>query len=292
MRKNLQSSIFQLIQKTSTSLPDDVLQALRSYAAQETNDLANQCLRTILENNDLSGRKQMPLCQDTGNLLFKVVCPNKSDYLGITAAINSAVKEATRAGILRKNSVDPLSSLNTGDNIGPGMPQIHFAPGRRRYTEIYLLLKGGGCENVSRQYSLMRDRIATETSLETIEKYILEAVHKAQGYGCSPGFLGVCVGGDRETGYGEAKAQFWRKVDDINPDPELAELETDVLIKANQLKIGPMGMGGDTTLLGVKIGKLHRIPASLFVTVSYMCWAFRRQAIRLKDDFSIVSFLY
>lgn len=290
--KNLQLSIFELIKKTSTELPKDVLASLKAFTFSERNELAGKCLKSILENNEMAGKNALPICQDTGNMYFRVICPNKFDYLGVEEAIEAAIVQATELGILRKNSVDPLTNINSGTNIGPGMPQIKFEISSGNFFAIYLILKGGGCENVSRQYSLMRNKSATETNLEAIEKYILEAVQKAQGYGCSPGVLGVCIGGDRETGYSSAKMQFFRRLDDRNEDSYLADLEDDILRKANSLNIGPMGMGGDTTLLAVKIGKLNRIPASMFVTISYMCWAFRRQAAELNADFSIKSFLY
>lgn len=290
--KNLELSIFELIKRTSTQLPDDVIAAIKKYAEKEKGLLASNCLKSIIENNNLAQKKRMPLCQDTGNLYFKVVCPNRSDYLAIEMAIKNAVVRATEDGLLRKNSVDPISNRNTGNNLGAGMPQIKFFVHEKDEFEVYLILKGGGCENVSRQYSLMKNRTANETNLESIEKHILEAVFKAQGYGCSPGVIGVCIGGDRETGFSEAKNQFFRKLDDVNEDEDLDFLERIILKKANSLNIGPMGMGGNTTLLGVKIGILNRIPASMFVTISYMCWAFRRQAAVLDKNYKITKFLY
>jgi fumarate hydratase class I len=112
----------------------------------------------------------------------------------------------------------------------------------------------------------------------------LDAVRKAEGKGCPPGILGICIGGDRGGGYAESKHQLLRRLDDVNPDPVLAELENRILVDANRLGIGPLGLGGATTLLGVKIGKLHRVPASYFVTISYMCWEYRRRSVRIEAD--------
>jgi fumarate hydratase class I len=114
----------------------------------------------------------------------------------------------------------------------------------------------------------------------------------AQGKGCSPGILGVCIGGDRATGYLHSKEQLLRTLEDVHPDPKLAALEQDIVKSANTLGIGPMGFGGKTTLLGCKIGSLNRLPASFFVSVSYMCWAYRRQGFLLSEAGKIVKWLY
>jgi fumarate hydratase class I len=134
---------------------------------------------------------------------------------------------------------------------------------------------------MSRQYSLPDSALGAGRDLEGVRRCVLDAVHKAQGYGCAPGILGVCIGGDRAGGYAEAKHQLLRKLDDVNGCPELARLERRILKEANSMGIGPMGLGGKTTLLGVKIGSLPRVPASFFVTVAYLCWAARRQTVEL-----------
>jgi fumarate hydratase class I len=146
-----------------------------------------------------------------------------------------------------------------------------------------LMLKGGGCENVGAQYSLPNTKLGADRNLAGIKKVILDAVYQAQGQGCAPGILGIGIGGDRETSYMISKKQFFRKLDDKNPNPDLAALEEEILEKANQLGIGPMGFGGKTTLLGVKADWAHRLPASFFVSVSYMCWAERRRTMKFYD---------
>ena len=137
-----------------------------------------------------------------------------------------------------------------------------------------LALKGGGCENVGAQYSLPDRKAHANRDLDGCRKVILDAVLQAQGKGCGPGILGVCIGGDRATGYELSKTQFLRLIPDRNPNPELDALEQDILKTANELGIGPMGFGGKTTLLGVKICAANRLPASYFVSISYMCWAY------------------
>lgn len=292
MNQQFEDSVFELIKRTTSALPEDMSILLKDYYKREKDALASHCLKFMLENNDEAQKHLKPLCQDTGNLIFRVRCPNKSDYRGIEESIRNAIIRATDEALLRKNSVNPITGENSGNNLGPGTPQINFEITDDDLFSVGLIMKGGGCENVSRQYSLMDNKKVNQTNLEAIEKFILDAIQKAQGYGCSPGIIGVCIGGDRETGYKYAKSQFWRKLDDVNPDAQLAAMEADIVTKANSLHIGPMGMGGDTTLLAAKIGVINRIPASFFVTISYMCWAFRRQEIKLSADYSIEKFLY
>jgi fumarate hydratase class I len=159
-------------------------------------------------------------------------------------------------------------------------------------VSVRLVLKGGGCENVGAQYSLPNEKLKANRDLDGCRKAILDAVLQAQGKGCGPGILGVCIGGDRATGYEHSKQQFLRKLDDANPNPELDKLEKDIVETSNKLGIGPMGFGGKTTLLGTKIGVLNRLPASYFVSISYMCWAYRRQGVTLDSTGKIQKWLY
>ncbi|MBO9371018.1 MAG: fumarate hydratase, partial [Chloroflexi bacterium] len=190
----------------------------------------------------------------------------------------------------RQNAVDSLTGHNTGNNLGIGFPVFHFEEGAPDDPlEVALLLKGGGSENVSIQYSLPYEPLKAGRDLEGVRRVVLDAVHRAQGEGCAPGILGVCIGGDRGTGYTHAKMQLLRPLDDVNPVPELAALEERLLGECNELGVGPMGFGGKTTVLGVKIGAAHRLPASFFVTVAYMCWACRRARMEVKDGTVVYS---
>ena len=289
----LLDSLIELIRRTSAELPDDVNAALvRSLEAEKKGTIAESALKIIERNIELAKRKSQPLCQDTGSVIFYVECPLGLDQITFEETAREAVKLATKKGYLRQNSVDSVTGKNDGTNTGPGAPVVHFHQHRSAETNVRLILKGGGCENVGAQYSLPAEKLHANRDLEGCRKVILDAVLQAQGKGCGPGILGVCIGGDRATGYEFSKQQFLRKLDDRNPDPTLDALEQDILKTANELGIGPMGFGGKTTLLGVKICAANRVPASFFVSVSYMCWAYRRQGMTLGADAQITGWLY
>jgi fumarate hydratase class I len=288
----LQASLVELIRRTSTDLPADVLTAVeRGRRVEDAGTNARYALDVVCDNIGMAKNKSQPLCQDTGSILVYVHAPIGYDLMAFEEAFTSAVQESTRLGYLRQNSVDAVTGKNSGDNVGPGTPSFHFHAWRREHVEVKLMLKGGGCENVGGQYSLPDPRFGGR-DLKGVENAILDCILQAQGQGCGPGILGVCIGGDRATGYGHSKEQLLRRMDDSNGDPVLADLEARILSKANQSGIGPMGFGGKTTLLGCKIGKLNRVPASFFVSVSYMCWAFRRQGVDLTRGGEIGQFLY
>ncbi len=284
------STIYELIAKASTDLPPDVVAALEQSADQEEpGSNAETSLRTILENIELARQRCLPICQDTGSLLFWVEAPAGLPQKPLREAIARAIVKATEAGVLRQNCVDCLTGKNTGNNLGVGSPVVHWREAEHDTVKITLMLKGGGCENVGVQYSLPERSLNADRDLEGVRRCILDAVVRAQGKGCAPGILGVAIGGDRATGYAESKRQLLRRIGQRSQHPELAGLETRVCAQANELGIGPMGFGGKTTLLDVFIGALARVPASYFVSISYMCWAFRRQQIEASLDGVLVG---
>jgi fumarate hydratase class I len=289
----LQDSLIELIRRTSAEIPDDVHRAILASLEQEKQDtIAANAFKIIDQNIALARQKSQPICQDTGSILFYVDGPVGFDQVTFAETARAAVTLATKKGFLRQNSVDSLSGKNDGTNVGPGAPAFHFHQHRSPEIAVRLVLKGGGCENVGAQYSLPDDALQANRDLDGCRKAILDAVLQAQGKGCGPGILGVCIGGDRATGYELSKTQFLRRLEDRNPEPKLDALEQDILKVANELGIGPMGFGGKTTLLGVKICAANRVPASYFVSVSYMCWAYRRQGVTLDGDGKIGTWLY
>ncbi len=286
-------SLVELIRRTSAEIPDDVHRAIvRSLEEEKKGTIAESAMRIIERNIELAKQKSQPICQDTGSVLFYVDCPVGFDQMAFEETAREAVKLATKEGFLRQNSVDSITGKNDGTNLGPGAPAIHCHQHRLPEVQVRLVLKGGGCENVGAQYSLPLEKLHANRDLDGCRKVILDAVLQAQGKGCGPGILGVCIGGDRATGYEYSKKQFLRLLPDRNPSEELDALEQEILKTANELGIGPMGFGGKTTLLGVKICAANRVPASFFVSVSYMCWAYRRQGVELDAQHNIRRWLY
>ncbi len=278
-------SMLELIIQTSTNLPPDVRQAMAwALKTEKPATQAGQALAIIGQNIDMAYDDEGPICQDTGMLTFEIKTPVGMNQLAMKKDILDAIAEATKRGKLRPNSVDSVTGKNSGNNLGPGTPILHFAQWEEPDIEVRLILKGGGCENTNTQYSVpcTLDHLGrADRNLAGVKKCILHAVWKAQGLGCAPGAVGVCIGSDRANGYNLAKQQLFRTLDDVNPDPTLAKLEKDVMEEANKLGVGAMGFGGGVSLIGCKIGAANRLPASFFVSVAYDCWAFRRLGVLL-----------
>ena len=293
----LASSLLELITQTSTNLPPDVRAAMGETLAAETPGTQSaQALSIIASNIDMAQEDEGPICQDTGMPTFLVHTPVGVNQLVLKKAIQEAVAEATRRGKLRPNSVDSITGKNSGNNLGAETPVLHFEQWKQDEIEIKLLLKGGGCENKNIQYSLPAnlDHMGKAgRDLEGVRKCILHAVWQAQGQGCAPGAIGVCIGSDRAHGYWLAKEQLFRSLDDENPDPVLKSLEEEIMTEANKISIGAMGFGGKGSLIGCKIVAANRLPASFFVSVAYDCWAFRRLGVRLNPSTgAITEWLY
>jgi fumarate hydratase class I len=287
--------ILELIRRTSAFLPPDVSQVIEAHRAlEQVGSKADLALDLVAQNIGLAKRLSAPICQDTGTITFYVKTPVGFDQLELEELCREAVVEATAKGYLRQNSVDSVSGTNSGNNLGPGSPVFHWHQHRADTVEMRLVLKGGGCENMSAQYSLPAtlNGKRCDRDLEGVRGCILDAVWQAQGKGCGPGFLGVCIGGDRASGYEFAKEQLLRELDDTNPVPELAALEARILDEANRLDIGPMGFGGKLTVGSCKVGARNRLPASFFVSVAYMCWAFRRRGVVMDTEGEVVEWLY
>jgi len=277
---DLVEPLVELVRRTSTDLPADVEKALRDAREREAaGSPAQGALDTILENVVLSRRNSTPVCQDTGTPIFHVFYPVGWSQAALREQIRKALALATERAYMRPNAVDSLSGKNSGNNLGVDFPTIHFEEWENDYLEVDLLLKGGGSENCGIQYSLPDDTLKAGRDLAGVRKAVLDAVYRAQGQGCAPGVIGVAIGGDRGSSYLKSKAQLRRKLDETNPDPELAKFEQQLTEEANRLGIGPMGFGGKTTVLGVKVGAQHRLPACFFVSISYMCWADRRRSM-------------
>jgi fumarate hydratase class I len=278
-------SVLDLVIRTSTDLPPDVRAAMKvAMQLEQSGTQSSQALSIIAQNIDLAADCEGAICQDTGMPTFEVKTPVGANQIVMKQQIRDAVAEATTRGKLRPNSVDSLTGENSGNNLGPGTPIMHFEQWDRDEIEVKLILKGGGCENMNAQYALPMELAhlgRADRSLDGVRKCILHAVWQAQGKGCAPGAVGVCIGGDRTSGYVHAKEQLFRTLDDVNADPRLAELEASIMGEVNKLGVGAMGFGGKVSLIGCKIGALNRLPASFFVSVAYDCWAYRRLGVVL-----------
>ncbi len=293
----LESSLLELITQTSTNLPPDVRAAMRRFLPAETPGTQSaQALNIIASNIDMAQEDEGAICQDTGMPTFVIHTPAGVSQAAIRKAVCAAVAEATRRGKLRPNSVDSLTGANSGNNLGAETPVLHFEQWDEKEIEVRLILKGGGCENMNAQYSLPceLDHLGrADRNLEGVRKCLLHAVWQAQGQGCAPGALGVCIGSDRAHGYTLAKYQLFRTLDDVNPNPDLAALEGRIMEEANRLGVGAMGFGGAVSLIGCKITAANRLPACFFVSVAYECWAFRRLGVRLDPaSGAITQWLY
>jgi fumarate hydratase, class I len=284
--RDITNEILELIRRTSSSLPADVEKRLRdSIEKEEPGSAARGALETIMKNIELSRANSTPICQDTGTPIFYVHYPVGWSTRKLKEQIRAAMVEATKKSYMRPNAVDAVYDKNSGNNLGgDDFPYVHFEEVEGDDLTIELMLKGGGCENVGRQYSLPDNGLGAGRDLAGVRKVVLDAVQKAQGQGCAPGILGVAIGGDRGSSYIKSKEVLFDKMGEHNADPKLAELEEQLTRESNEMGIGPMGFGGKTTVLETKITGLSRLPASYFVSVSYMCWAYRRRKLTVKGE--------
>jgi fumarate hydratase class I len=294
-RSKFHAPMLELIRRTSAFLPPDVSNVIEMRRVlEQQGSKADLALELVSRNIGMAKRYSAPICQDTGTITFYVKAPVGFDQLELQDVCCDAVAEATAKGYLRQNSVDSITGRNTGNNLGAGSPVFHWHQHRHEAVDVRLILKGGGCENMSAQYSLPTtiDGKRCDRDLPGVHDCILDAVWQAQGKGCGPGFLGVCIGGDRAQGYDFAKEQLLREIEDTNPVAELAALEARIMDEANRLDIGPMGFGGKLTVGCCKIGARNRLPASFFVSVAYMCWAYRRRGVVLDPSGEVKQWLY
>ena len=281
----LKKTLLELIRRAATDLSPDVEEALsQARDREEEGKPAKSVFNTILENVRMARENSTPICQDTGTLILYVDFPVGVDERIYRDAVNWAAIEATNLQYLRPNAVDSVTGKNSGNNIGINAPYTHFQQWDKDEVRVRLMLKGGGSENVGAQYKLPDTSLKAGRDLDGVRKLIIDAVLNAQGKGCAPGVIGVGVGGDRVTSFALSKKQFFRKIGERHPDRQLADMEKKLYQDLNKLEIGPMGFGGNTTVLDVFIDAQHRHPASFFVSISYTCWAFRRKSMTIKNN--------
>ncbi len=273
----LRDGIIELYKKVATSIPPDVENSLKNALTLESPDSrAFNSLSIILENITKARKTNKPVCQDTGVPVFMIKLPNGISQKDINEIVREATAYATVKVPLRANAVDIMEDKNSGNNTGEGFPVIYYEESAGSSLVIDLMLKGAGCENAGLTYKLPDLDLKAERDLDGVRKCIIDSVHKAQGKACPPYILGVGIGATKDQVAVLAKKQLFKKITETNPVPQLRELEERLFQEINRLGIGPIGLGGASTLLGVRIAANHRHPASFFVDISFSCWATRR----------------
>jgi fumarate hydratase subunit alpha len=269
-----------LLRLAVTKLPQDVKESLQRAYREEESGAGKTQLEAILKNVDLAEKTSTPMCQDTGVIIFYIKAGAQTENLDkIGKALSKATVRATKEVPLRPNAVDPFTQKNSGDNTGRYVPFIHWEIVSGNTIEITVLPKGGGSENVC-----TLGMISPGTGVKGLKRFVMEALMKAGAKPCPPNILGVAVGGGADIAMKLAKEALLRPLNEPNPDPELAKLEKELYDAANMTGIGPMGLGGKFTVLGVKIDYAHRHPASYPVAVAFQCWAARRASARIHPD--------
>jgi len=281
--KVLEDIIVKLIKLSVTRLPKDVKEALERAYYLESNPLGREQLATILKNIKLAEELERPICQDTGLITFYVKAGSHFPFLNsIENSLRRAVERATSEVPLRPNAVDPITNQNSGKNTGVRIPYIKWEISTGSSIEITVFPKGAGSENWCSLAML-----TPADGLKGMEDFVLSRVVKAGGLPCPPTIIGVGIGGSSDHAMSLAKEALLRPINDKNRNPFLAKLESELLRKVNSLGIGPMGLGGDTTALAVKINYAFRHPASFPVAVAFQCWAARRATVRISPDGNI-----
>lgn len=269
-----------LLQLAVTELPQDVKEALQRVYREEESEAGKTQLKAILDNVELAEKTRTPMCQDTGVTIFYVKTGGQVKGLDkIENALRSATIRATKEVPLRPNAVDPFTQKNTGDNTGRFVPFINWEIVPGDTLEITVMPKGGGSENVC-----ALGMLSPGMGVNGLKKFVVDTVINAGAKPCPPNILGVAVGGGADIAMKLAKAALLRSLNQPNPDPNLAKLEKELYEAANSTGIGPMGLGGKITVLGVKVDYAHRHPASYPVAVAVQCWAARRASARIYPD--------
>ncbi|MDH4122554.1 MAG: fumarate hydratase [Thermoplasmata archaeon] len=274
----LKDVVVELLRKTVTVMPADVVNELKAAMQRETEDVPKMQLKAILDNLDLAEKTITPLCQDTGVTIFYVTLPRCLD-LDVGKAITEGVRIATKEVPLRPNAVHPITRKNPGDNVGKGMPWVNYKVWDKDYIEITVMTKGAGSENMSQIAMLTPSQ-----GIKGAKEFILNTVLRAGSNPCPPTILGVGIGGSSDIAAKLSKEALLRPIDKRNEDPEIAALETELKNALNELGIGVMGLGGKTTVLGVNIEYAYCHTASMPVAVNVQCWAARRGTAQIFPD--------
>jgi len=276
----VEEAAFNILKQAVIYLPSDVKQALKRAYSEETSETGKTQLETILKNIELAEKLEVPMCQDTGTIIFYVKAGSRvTDLDKVEGALIRSTRRATKEIPLRPNAVSPFAGKNSGDNTGRNIPAFNWdiVPGDS--LEIIVMTKGGGSENVS-----MGAMLVPGEGIKGLKKFVVDTVIKSGAKPCPPNVLGVGIGGGADISMKLAKRALLRSLTEHNADPEIAKLEKEILEAVNMTGIGPMGLGGRTTALGVHIDYAFRHPASFPAAVAFSCWAARRAAVRIDAE--------
>jgi len=278
--KIVENVAFNIIKQAVIYLPDDVKQALKKAYAEETSETGKTQLKAILDNIELAEKYQAPVCQDTGTIIFFINAGAQAKNLDkVEEALINATRRATKEVPLRPNAVDPFTQKNSGDNTGRFIPYINWEIVPGDSLELTVMTKGGGSENVC-----VTGMLVPGEGIKGLKKFAVEAVIKAGAQPCPPNILGIAIGGGADISMKLAKKALLKPLNEPNPDPEIAKLENEIFEAANMTGIGPMGLGGKTTVLGVHVEYAYRHPASFPAAVAFNCWAARKASARIDAD--------
>ena len=278
--KIVENVAFNILKQAVIYLPEDVKQALKKAYAEETSETGKTQLKAVLDNIELAEKYQAPVCQDTGTIIFYVKAGAKAKDLDkIEEALINATRRATKEVPLRPNSVDPFTQKNSGDNTGRYIPFLHWEIVPGDSLELTVMTKGGGSENVC-----VTGMLVPGEGIKGLKKFVVDAVISAGAKPCPPNILGVAIGGGADIAMKLAKKTLLKPLNETNQDAEIAKLEKEIFEAANMTGIGPMGLGGKTTVLGVHVDYAFRHPASFPAAVAFNCWAARRASARINAD--------
>jgi fumarate hydratase subunit alpha len=278
--KVVENVAFEILKQAVIYLPNDVKKALKKAYEEETSETGKTQLKAILDNIELAEKFQAPVCQDTGTIIFYAKAGAKVKNLDkVEEALVNATRRATKEIPLRPNAVDPFTQKNSGDNTGRFIPYINWEIVPGDSLELTVMTKGGGSENVC-----ITGMLVPGEGVKGLKKFVVDAVIKAGAQPCPPTILGVAVGGGADIAMKLAKKALLRPLGEPNPNPDLDKLEKELLEAVNMTGIGPMGLGGKTTVLDVHIDYAFRHPASFPAAVAFNCWAARRASARIHPD--------
>lgn len=280
LEKIVMDTAINLLKLAVTQLPPDIKYTLRKFRAEETNEVAKKQLDAILENIELAEKTETPICQDTGLQMFYLRVGSNFPILGkLPQILKEAVRRATKNVPLRPNAVNPFTRENTGDNTGKHIPWIDWEVFNGDNLELTVLPKGFGAEMMS-AFTMM----TPGEGIRGLKKFVVDVLVTAGARPCPPVVLGVGVGGGADSVMKLARKAILRPIDKRHEDPEIAKLEEELLKLLNETGIGPMGLGGKTTVLGVNIEYAHTHTAALPVSVILQCWAARKASAKIWPD--------